>query len=58
MNYIDSMESVEAADLEGFLAHWDFTPPAGTLLRMLKGSSVFSWLVSQTHQRFAAISPH
>ena len=40
MTYSESLESVDAADLEGFLSHWDFTPPAGTLLRMLKGSSV------------------
>jgi ribosomal protein S18 acetylase RimI-like enzyme len=40
MNYTDSIESVEASDLEGFLSHWDFTPPAGTLLRMLQGSSM------------------
>jgi ribosomal protein S18 acetylase RimI-like enzyme len=39
MTYTESLESVDAADLEGFLAHWDFTPPAGTLLRMLKGSA-------------------
>jgi len=40
MTYSESLESVDDADLEGFLSHWDFTPPAGTLLRMLKGSSV------------------
>ena len=40
MTYSESLESLDAADLEGFLSHWDFTPPAGTLLRMLKGSSV------------------
>ena len=40
MTYSESLESVDAADLEGFLSHWDFIPPAGTLLRMLKGSSV------------------
>jgi ribosomal protein S18 acetylase RimI-like enzyme len=40
MIYSESLESVDAADLEGFLSHWDFTPPANTLLRMLKGSSV------------------
>jgi len=40
MIYSESLESVDDADLEGFLLHWDFTPPAGTLLRMLKASSV------------------
>jgi ribosomal protein S18 acetylase RimI-like enzyme len=40
ITYSESLESLDAADLEGFLAHWDFTPPANTLLRMLKGSSV------------------
>jgi ribosomal protein S18 acetylase RimI-like enzyme len=38
--YSDSLDSATAADLEGFLSHWDFTPPAGTLLQMLKGSSL------------------
>lgn len=38
--YSESLESVNAADLEGFLLHWDFTPAPGTLFRMLKGSSV------------------
>jgi ribosomal protein S18 acetylase RimI-like enzyme len=40
VTYSESLESVGATDLEGFLSHWDFVPPAGTLLRMLKGSSV------------------
>ena len=31
--------SLQAADLEGFLAHWDFRPPEGTLLAMLKQST-------------------
>lgn len=37
--YSDSLKDITAADLEGFLAHWDFTPPEGTLLAMLKGST-------------------
>lgn len=40
MIYFESLESVDVADLEGFLSHWDFAPPANTLLRTLKGSSV------------------
>ncbi len=40
MIYSESLGSVDATDLEGFLSHWDFTPPPGTLFRMLKGSSV------------------
>jgi hypothetical protein len=38
--YSQSLDSVRDADLEGFLAHWDFNPPAGTLLKMLRGSSL------------------
>jgi ribosomal protein S18 acetylase RimI-like enzyme len=40
ITYSESLDSVLAVDLEGFLAHWDFVPPAGTLLKMLKGSSL------------------
>jgi ribosomal protein S18 acetylase RimI-like enzyme len=40
MNYEDFSESIEEADLEGLLAHWDFTPAAGTLRKMLQGSSI------------------
>jgi ribosomal protein S18 acetylase RimI-like enzyme len=40
MNYDDFEDSVTEADLDGFLLHWDFAPPSGTLLRMLKGSSI------------------
>jgi ribosomal protein S18 acetylase RimI-like enzyme len=40
MNYEDFSESIEETDLEGLLAHWDFTPPVGTLRKMLKGSSI------------------
>jgi len=37
--YSQSVEAVTDADLTGFLAHWDFTPPSGTLLAMLNGST-------------------
>ena len=40
MQYTDSIASVSEADLDGFLSHWDFTPPPGTLRRMLMGSSI------------------
>jgi ribosomal protein S18 acetylase RimI-like enzyme len=40
LTYVASLDAVAAADLDGFLQHWDFVPPAGTLLRMLKGSSI------------------
>lgn len=40
MQYTDSTESVAEADLEGFLSHWEISRPPGSLLRMLKGSSV------------------
>lgn len=40
ITYDDSLSGVGDADLDGFLAHWDFTPPDGTLLAMLKGSTV------------------
>lgn len=40
MNYDDFEDSVSEADLVGLLSHWDFAPPPGTLLRMLKGSSI------------------
>lgn len=39
ITYTDSLESVTAADLDGLLVHWDFTPPPGTLLAMLHGST-------------------
>jgi GNAT superfamily N-acetyltransferase len=39
ITYSDSLNQVNATDLEGFLAHWDFRPPEGTLLAMLKQSS-------------------
>lgn len=39
ITYSTSLEGLSDADLDGFLAHWDFTPPPGTLLAMLKGSA-------------------
>jgi hypothetical protein len=39
IKYSDSLEGLDAADLDGFLAHWDFLPPEGTFLTMLKQSS-------------------
>ena len=39
ITYTDSLESVVTADLQGFLAQWDFTPPDGTLHAMLAASS-------------------
>jgi ribosomal protein S18 acetylase RimI-like enzyme len=39
ITYSQSVEAVTDADLTGFLAHWDFTPPSGTLLAMLKRST-------------------
>lgn len=38
--YSDNLDGLNAHDLEGFLAHWDFTPPEGTLLTMLKQSTL------------------
>lgn len=40
LTYSESLDSVAAVDLEGFLSHWDFLPPEGTLLKMLEGSSL------------------
>jgi len=39
VDYSDTLDSVSADDLGGFLAHWDFAPPDGTLLAMLNHSS-------------------
>lgn len=39
ITYTDSLESVASADLQGFLAHWDFTPPDGSLHAMLAAST-------------------
>jgi ribosomal protein S18 acetylase RimI-like enzyme len=38
--YTNNLDGLTAHDLEGFLAHWDFTPPEGTLLTMLKQSTM------------------
>jgi ribosomal protein S18 acetylase RimI-like enzyme len=38
--YSDFSETTAEADLDGLLSHWDFTPPAGTLRKMLQGSSI------------------
>jgi ribosomal protein S18 acetylase RimI-like enzyme len=40
ITYSDTLDGLNAQDLEGFLAHWDFKPPEGTLLTMLKHSTV------------------
>ena len=40
MIYKDFDGSVTEKDLEGLLSHWDFKPPPGTLLSMLRGSAV------------------
>jgi GNAT superfamily N-acetyltransferase len=40
INYVDFDESVTEGDLGGLLAHWDFAPPRGTLLRIMRSSSV------------------
>lgn len=37
--YSTSIERLERSDLSGFLAHWDFQPPAETLFQMLSRSS-------------------
>ena len=39
ITYSDSLATVTDADLEGFLAHWHFAPPTGTLHEMLRGST-------------------
>ncbi len=39
IEYVDSIDGVSADDLGGLLAHWDFTPPEGTLFAMLSQSS-------------------
>ena len=39
ITYIDNIEAITPEQLEGFLAHWDFVPPQGNLLRILRGSS-------------------
>ncbi len=37
--YSSSIEHLAKSDLSGFLAHWDFEPPAGTLLAILSRST-------------------
>lgn len=39
IEYSNTPDGLSDSDLEGFLAHWDFTPPEGTLLTMLKQST-------------------
>lgn len=36
--YSDSMTDLDPLELAGFLAHWDFEPPAGTLFQLLSNS--------------------
>jgi ribosomal protein S18 acetylase RimI-like enzyme len=38
ISYSRSIEHLNRSDLSGFLAHWDFQPPAGTLFEMLNQS--------------------
>jgi GNAT superfamily N-acetyltransferase len=37
--YSSSIEQLDHSHLSGFLAHWDFAPPAGTLLEILRRSN-------------------
>src|SRR5437764_11964682 len=37
--YSSSLDHLARSDLSGFLAHWDFEPPAGMLFEMLSHSS-------------------
>jgi GNAT superfamily N-acetyltransferase len=37
--YSSSIEQLDRSDLSGFLAHWDFEPPAGTLFEILRRST-------------------
>ncbi len=39
ITYASSFGQVDGSDLSGFLAHWDFEPPAGTLFEMLSRST-------------------
>ena len=39
ITYSSSIEHLERFELTGFLAHWDFEPPDGTLFEMLSRSS-------------------
>jgi|JI8StandDraft_2_1071088.scaffolds.fasta_scaffold104591_1 ribosomal protein S18 acetylase RimI-like enzyme len=38
--FFHALDGLAERDLDGLLSHWDFKPPPGTLLRMLKGSSL------------------
>lgn len=40
IEYSDTLDGLTAPDLEGFLEHWDFTPPEGALLAMLQNSAL------------------
>jgi GNAT superfamily N-acetyltransferase len=37
--YSSSIEELGRSDLSGFLAHWDFEPPAGALFEILRRSN-------------------
>jgi GNAT superfamily N-acetyltransferase len=39
ISYSSSIDDLDGSDLSGFLAHWDFEPPAGTLLQILSCST-------------------
>lgn len=39
IEYSSSTEHLEQSDLSGFLAHWDFEPPPGTLFEILNRST-------------------
>ena len=39
IQYSNSIEHLDRSDLSGFLAHWDFQPPDGTLFEMLRRST-------------------
>ena len=39
ITYSNSAKDLDRSELDGFLAHWDFEPPEGTLFEMLTRSS-------------------
>jgi GNAT superfamily N-acetyltransferase len=39
ISYSSSIDDLDGSDLSGFLAHWDFEPPAGTLFQILSRST-------------------
>ncbi len=45
ITYLTSIEHLDHSDLSGFLAHWDFEPPAETLFKMLSNSTkvILAW---------------